>query len=227
MTFRIAVVAEDSSGASLVKGLCDRVLLRQPWIAGFESDGDIDHLAAFRVFLPDPSNRGHFHPKDARSERASDAASFRKTFTWLAKNHQPEAVLVARDSDQDASRRRGIQQAIHEHRQDFGVALALMVPESEAWRIALVDREARAAEIATLRKELGFDPVAEPHELSSAPTSKKEAKTVAARLYGNEPPPIDDRALDVLSRHEVAGAASYLRDLQTAVVAPIVGGRAS
>lgn len=101
------------------------------------------------------------------------------------------------------------------------------VPESEAWRIALVDREARAAEIATLRKELGFDPVAEPHELSSAPTSKKEAKTVAARLYGNEPPPIDDRALDVLSRHEVAGAASYLRDLQTAVVAPIVGGRAS
>jgi hypothetical protein len=220
-----------------VKDLCDRVLLRQPWIAGFEPDGDLDHLAAFRVFLPDPSNRVHFHPKDARFERAfglfdgrsgaPDAASFRKTLNWLKKNHPLQAVLVARDSDQDESRRLGIRQAMHEHRDDFDVALAFMVPESEAWRIAIVDRETCKPQLQALRQTLGFDPIAEPHRLSSSPKSKGEAKAVADRLYGSEGPPIDDRALDILGRHEGCGAAQYLRELQTAVIEPVVGGDAS
>ncbi|GAB4208808.1 MAG: hypothetical protein OHK0013_27600 [Sandaracinaceae bacterium] len=71
--------------------------------------------------------------------------------------------------------------------------------------------------------ELGFDPIEEQHRLSSAPKSRKEAKTVARRLYGDTPPIVDRRGLDVLSKHELCGAAPFLRELRSAVVEPIVG----
>lgn len=233
MTVRICVVAEDRSGAELAWTPSERALERAAeWFA----DADTETRRSMRERVDASSDRWFFRVSDVPDRYRvhgrfdgrtghPDARGMRRVFRWLAVEHGPHTVLVARDSDGDLGRREGLEQA--RTTSQLRAAIALMVPESEAWRIALVDREARAAEIATLRRELGFDPVAEPHRLSSAPASKKEAKAVAKRLYGDEPPQIGDRALDVLSRHEGCGAASYLRELQTAVVAPIVGGRAS
>lgn len=232
MTLRIAIVAEDDGGASLVCECCDALLRRVDWIAGHVE------LEPFRTFLT-PVDRRYFRPGDARNADSRgrrlrvlghfggepgdpDATSFRRVYAWLQSDWSPDSVLVARDRDQATARRDGLEQA--RKSTTLRVALALMVPESEAWRIALVDPSSCSEQIAALRQDLGFDPVAEPHCLSSSPESKKEAKAIARRLYGEQPPPIDDRALDVLATHEGCGAADFLRDLRTAVIEPIVGG---
>jgi hypothetical protein len=231
VTRRIAVVAEDAGGASLVRECCDAALRRVEWIAGHED------LSPFREFLA-PAQRDHFKVGDAlgTSSRGHklrvlghfgsapgdpDATSFRRMYAWLQSEWSPDCVLVARDCDQEERRRNGMRQA--RDSTHLQVAVALMVPESEAWRIALVDPASKAEVLAELRAELGFDPVAQPHLLSSSPESKREAKAIASRLYGDDPPAIDDRAIDLLSAQEGCGAAQHLRELHTAVVEPIVG----
>jgi hypothetical protein len=233
VTIRICVVAEDRSGAELAWALSERAIERA---ADWFAEADMETRRSMRSRVDASSDRWYFRVSDVPdryrlhgrfdgSPGHPDARSMRRVFRWLAVEQAPHTVLVARDSDAELDRREGLDQA--RRTTQLRVAVAFMVPESEAWRIALVDRGARVAEIATLRRELGFDPVEEPHRPSSAPASKKEAKAVAKRLYGDEPPEIDDRALDVLSRHEQCGAASYVRELQTAVVEPIVGGHTS
>lgn len=157
---------------------------------------------------------------------------------------EPDVVLVAKDTDGDASRLAGLEQVLEFFRaRDATRVIILAAPhqDAESWLVAGFDpdapREHKALEVVC--RELGFDPRQQPERLTAHPNdARTDAKRVLRRLLlladdslaltpdelaGNR-----DRLLGDVSRLERRGAGTGLRafldELQHRVVPVIVRG---
>lgn len=233
----LGLVAEDEAGAWAVQHVTDRHLLRVDWITE-------THLPDFRqwsrfdgqewlpwknvrgklteLFGPNFRVSGHFDGKPG----AEDALAVRKVLALLrAQPDAPQLVILARDVD-GTGRSAGFAQAIAEagpQHLPFRVVLALAQPEVEAWFLcAWTPQDDAGREVhAELRQEIGFDPVARSHELTSTSSGKRDVKRVLERLPGRGPAArAAFAALDVVELHRrgaANGLAEFVRQLGTAL----------
>jgi len=225
----LLVAAEDELGYRLVTGLADRLCLETEWI-------DKGTLDAFRTWLQHEGRvylelkrvgaiakqlnlrlRGKYDGESG----AADALLMRKLFGVVAELGLPVQILVvARDVD-TTDRPIGFEQARAERQYPFAIVGALAQPESEAWLVCawLPANDSERAAHRSVRQELGFDPIARSHELTStSDSSRKDAKQVLDQLAGSA-----DRAEERFHMRPVAeleqvgaanGLASFLRELR-------------
>ncbi|WP_437322833.1 hypothetical protein [Sorangium sp. So ce381] len=193
----VGMVVEGPDDARTVPGLVDRVLVNAvPALTG--------QLARARTFCgldagatyvtwsavhhhPVPRKHGHFGGKPALEDARTAVLVLRG---FIARDPQPQAVVLVRDSDgKEAERRQGLEQARQEFHWPFEVLLGVAHPMRECWVLAgfVPKGKPEGASLAALRQELGFDPTARSHELdASSKTAKKSPKRVLDRLTGGE-----------------------------------------
>jgi len=238
---KIGIAAESRGDARLIKALVDRMLIEEiAWVADtFEAcrgamDDGLSPCRSFEgiegsAFLDihdateHARNRrlrfhGHFNGEPA----ASDAQMFRAALVLFAEEAEPpKAVVIARDVDDDAERRKGFTQADKVTDWPFKVIGALATPEIEAWLVAAWTPEDRAERERhqELNDELHFDPCAHPERLTSKNESDpKDAKRILDLLTktGRDAAERwDDAPLDRLESNGAGcGLGQFVRDVK-------------
>lgn len=144
---------------------------------------------------------------------------------------RPEVVIVARDGDGRAEERRsGFEQVVQGMPWSFGVILAMPEPESEAWFICgferMSDEDKMRHTAFLLTAELNFNPITEPHRLTSHPNdAPTDAKRVAAALFGDDHGRrnacLEVPLATLVERGKHAGLARFIDDLRRVLV-PLV-----
>lgn len=229
---RLLVAAEDALGFRLAKDLADRLCLEAEWVVAA-------HLDAFRewvAFAGQPylelkqvrmlarQHRLQLRGKFDDASGADDALLMRKLFGVVVETGIAiDVLVVARDVD-GTDRRTGFEQARRERKPSFAIVGALAQPESEAWLVCVWSpRDAREREEhASLRRELGFDPIARSQELTStSDTSRKDTKKVLERLAGSVAAAEEHFRRRSLGELEQAGTenglADFLRELRPVI----------
>lgn len=236
-TYCFAVAVEDRGHFEAVTRLGDRVLTDAlPWSA--------DILDTLRRWGTGPDERpwhyltkaydaardrglklyGHFNGEPALADAAMVRAQLLLFQADRADGVSIDAVVLARDIDDDPERADGFRQALAVT-WPFPVLVALCAPEVEVWYVAGFDPEdaAQHERLASERRQLGFSPPLEPHRLSSRKQhDRKDAKAVLARLCADD----HDRRrrcleapIEVLyARGHSCGLADFLTDLRTKLV---------
>lgn len=236
----LAVFGEDRAHWDLVRFLTDaRIEARVSWVRDLpeleDEHGTISVLTSIRRWLPYTRERPWFDYKHRKTDRrlhgkhGPAALVVRRALLALldcveAGTHPaPDVVFIAMDVDRCRERVEGMREELRERPPRRPVILALPDPESEAWMVALFEpRDGAAGKVLEeLRRELSFDPSAEPHRLSStARDSPRDAKRVRARLLGGDwraaLSPVD------FGRAERVGGACGLADLVREIDATIV-----
>lgn len=226
----LLVAAEDELGYRLVTGLTDRLLLETDWV-------EKETLDAFRTWLQHEGRpylelkrvgaiakqlNLRFRGKFDGASGADDALLMRKLFGVVAECGLPAQILVvARDID-TTDRRVGFEQARSARgRVPFEIVGALAQPEAESWLVCAwlpADDSERDAHRA-VRQDLGFDPIAHAHELTStSDSSRKDAKKVLEQLAGAAASAVARFHQRPLADLEQVGGAngltSFLRELR-------------
>jgi hypothetical protein len=199
--FTFAVVCEAPADLRLVADLADRVLCQEiDWV-------DSENLALHRQWrglkpgdshlewhwvgrLAQQQNiraHGHFSGEPG----ALDATAARKALLLLTRSQQPpDAVVLARDTDGQEERRRGLEQARDASPWPFEVVLAVAHTKREGWVLAGFDPGSKVEEeaLAGIRRELGFDPRLQAESLTATePQAPRNAKRVLNRLISGNP----------------------------------------
>ncbi|WP_437618116.1 hypothetical protein [Sorangium sp. So ce1151] len=235
----LGLVVEGPGDARTVPGLVDRVLvgavpdlerkLRQARsYCGIEPDASFVMWSAVNQY-PVPRRHGHFGGRPALEDARTAVLALR---CFVARDPQPGAVVLVRDSDgKPAERRQGLEQARGDFAWPFEVVLGIAHPMRECWVLAgfVPSTRQEAASLADLRKELGFDPTARSHELdASSRTAKRSPKRVLDHLTDGE----DERearcwtepTLDHLSeRGQDNGLAAFLGEVEDRLVPALSG----
>jgi hypothetical protein len=235
--FTFAVVCEASADLRLSSGLADRVLCQE--IDWLDSES-LDLYRRWRGLEESGSHlEWHWVPKLARELNvkahghfggepgALDAAMARKALLLLTMTRQvPDAVILVRDTDGQAERRRGLAQARDTSPWPFQVILAILHAKRECWVLAGFEPRSEAEEraLADLKRELGFDPRLEAENLTAAqPQAQRNAKRVLDRLVGGN----EDREeacwrscdVEVLGqRGRLTGLADYIEEIRSRLV---------
>lgn len=218
----LLVAAEDELGYRLVTGLTDRLCGETDWV-------EKETLHAFRTWLQHEGRpylelkrigtiarqlglrfRGKFDGESG----AADALLMRKLFGVVAELGLPVQVLVvARDVD-TTDRRDGFEQARRTcERVPFEIVGALAQPEAECWLVCawLPANDSDRTTHQSIRQELGFDPIARSHDLTSTSrSSRKDAKQVLDQLAGSAARAEECFHLRPLAELEQVGAANGL-----------------
>ncbi|WP_437565714.1 hypothetical protein [Sorangium sp. So ce542] len=191
------MVVEGPGDARTVPGLVDRVvegavpvlkgkLGRARSFCGLDANAPFVMWSAVHQY-PVPRRHGHFGGKPALEDARTAVLALR---CFVARNPQPEAVVLVRDSDgKEAERRQGLEQARQDFAWPFEVLLGVAHPMRECWVLAgfVPENKREETSLAALRRELGFDPTARSNELdASSRTAKKSPKRVLDRLTGND-----------------------------------------
>jgi hypothetical protein len=170
---------------------------------------------------------GHFDGKRG----AADAVMGRTVFTivrHLSKSRSVDAVIVMRDLDDEPARRDGMQQARREASSwaTFGIVVGCPNIMREAW--VLVGFEAadpiEEALLVDMRKELGFSPVSEAHQLDSNDEQAKRSPKRVLRVLTRgdrtrEEPCWQATDLDTLrTRCPSAGLGHFLKEVEEVIV---------
>ncbi|WP_224363534.1 hypothetical protein [Hyalangium versicolor] len=151
---------------------------------------------------------------------------------FAAMSRRPHAVLLVRDSDGDARRRVGLEQARDDKPWPFKVVIGVAHPKREAWVLAGFQPQnpEEVARLQALRARLSLDPILKSHELDAR---KHGAKTDIKRALNElilgeaerERQCINETALDVLEeRGDSNGLADFLGEVRQRLV-PILSGR--
>lgn len=243
---KLVIFCEAEADFRTAAGLVDRVLRDEAprWVTDlmdqlpegvreWVNDGhgraffDVHRLSAYVKQLDVRVPFGHFDGKPG----APDAMMARTIF-WLVRRlgmGERDAVLIIRDmDDQGDARRTGLMQARNEASQwaPFEIILGCADPMREAWVLAGFEPESddERARLEALRKDLGFNPCEEAHELGAKDEqAKRSAKRVLRVLTG------DDRErearcwteapLDRLrDRGEKSGLRAFVVDLKERLV---------
>jgi len=236
---RLLVAAEDATGDRIARHVADLRMQQIDWVAdsGLENVrewtafGDQPWLAIRRVRdLFRERCRGSFfgmRGSFGREQGAEDTVSMRKLFLVVQETAAPDILIVARDVD-GTDRREGFDRARRSGGWSFDIVGALAQPEAEAWLICTWAPHDELGQrcLAELRQELGFDPVAESHRLTSTSPSRKDAKDIRGRFDAVGPDTASVfEASDVATQRQRGaqnGLASYLRELDQKV-APRLG----
>jgi hypothetical protein len=226
---------EDRAHDMLVKTLAQRVVvegaswpiadtLEQMWSwAG--PNGEREFKIGTDVEPVGPGRSGRRlrrHGRIAGQPLAPEAGMYRKLLLAFEQaTPRPELVILARDGDRRSEdRRRGFEQVVQNLQWSFAVILAMPEPESEAWFLCgfVPMSNVERAQHQALRTALSFDPITQPHRLTSQPAdAHTDAKRVAKAILGDEIERREsclDTALEVLARNgELAGLARLIDDL--------------
>ncbi|WP_437806197.1 hypothetical protein [Sorangium sp. So ce1078] len=193
----LGMVVEGPDDARTVPGLVDRVLegavpalkgkLGQARsYCGIDANAPLVMWSAVHQCRV-PRRHGHFGGKPALEDARTAVLALR---AFVARDPQPEAVVLVRDSDgKETERRQGLEQARQDCAWPFEVLLGVAHPMRECWVLAgfVAEGKREEASLAALRQELGFDPTARSHELdASSKTAKKSPKRVLDHLTGGE-----------------------------------------
>lgn len=189
----ICIVYEDRADAEIATYLADRVMAEaMPWLdveSHVDLQGDSSPLNPLREWIREyrgrrlkwsemddlaaeirlPKLRGFFDGKKG----LADARSARRALQVVTQlfGNVGTAVLV-RDSDQDESRRAGLEQARQEHcrRPDaFPVVIGLAKAKRECWVLSgfIAKTQAEETILKTERQKLGFNPLTRSEELAA------------------------------------------------------------
>lgn len=238
---RLGITAESTSDVRLLEGLVDRILVaRIDWI-------EPEVLDAYRTWcgpegedwlrLGKATKRarergfGGLYGRFDGEPGAEEALMFRAVFLLFAEEDvPPEALVVHRDTDgKGPERRRGFELAAARE-WPFAAVLAFPDPEMEAWLVATWsaedDGDRRAHE--AVRERLGFDPILEPHRLTSGrKTDKRDSKKALDQLCAQGRSAADrweTLEMDQLTRAATTcGLTDFLRGVVDVLV-PLVSG---
>lgn len=184
--------------------------------AGFKIGGDVGLSRAGGRPL-------RLHGKIAGQRLEPEAGMYRRMLLAFDRAaERPDIVILARDGDGRAvERRRGFEQVVNGLTWEFAVILAMPEPESEAWFVCgfRAQDEAERAALAQVTAQLSFDPVTQPHRLTSRPN---DAPTDTKRVLRQLLVTTEERknaCLEVELEHlrrcgEHAGLARLLGDLE-------------
>jgi hypothetical protein len=254
MSRRFVVVAEDRLGFTLTTALCDRVVAeRSGWLRDHWSDEtsrrsfraweklDASTPAAWttRADVRRLWGKRPLHPLRLKAEGALAYKAAKLALERSAEGTPVDALFVVHDSDGDeateSNMRRGAREATAAS-PELVVVVATPHPEVEAWVVAGIVAETDEEEAShdSERQRLGFDPVREPHRLSSGKrTGKRDAKGVCEAILGEEHAAPDRWArcwertpLTTLEENgDGAGLRAYVGAVEKRVL-PVLGDRA-
>ena len=230
---RIGWAREDRAHDTLVKSLARRVVIEG---ASWDIDDHLDNMWIWAGPGGEPEFKLTSDPKllglgdrplrlnkIAGQPALPEAMFYRKLLLAFDQaSPRPALVIFGRDGDRRASERRsGFEQVVTGLKWPFTAILAMPEPESEAWFVAgftakTKDEDAR---LGRVRESLNFDPVTQPHRLTSQPaTADTDAKRVLAALVGDGHDRRDaclETELDTLAQNGAhAGLARLLDELR-------------
>jgi hypothetical protein len=243
--YNVVVICEAQADADTACGLADRILVEKiDWLEQEMLDthrrwrglapvhGSFLKWAAVREESERVGLRnifGHFQGTPGEP----DAHMARRALLLLVQlDLLPDAVLLVRDSDGDARRRMGLEQARNDRAWPFEVIIGVAEPKRECWVLAGFDAKG-PDESERLRKaseRLSFPPVKDAHRLIAREHgAKTDAKVALAELtLGNlerERACLSETPLSTLEeRGARTGLAAYLQEVQQRLV-PSLGGR--
>ncbi|HVK69012.1 MAG TPA: hypothetical protein VM694_31360 [Polyangium sp.] len=235
----LGLIVEGPSDARTVPEIVDRVLVHHGLPAQAE---DLDGLRAFRgldagtPFLAwkevdrasrqrgVPRRHGHFGAEPAIEDARTAVLALR---CFVAEDPQPAAVLLVRDSDgKHEERARGLEQARNDFDWPFVVSIGVAHTMRECWVIAAFKAQSKEEQqaLATLRKDLGFDPTVQSHALDATKdTAKKSPKRVLSCLLGKD----DEREAECFREADIEhlrkvgadnGLAAFIEELEQRLV---------
>ncbi|MCY1030472.1 hypothetical protein OV207_03310 [Corallococcus sp. BB11-1] len=241
--YELGVVCEARSDRDTACALADRVLVEAiDWL----DDAMLDTQRRWRGLTPaEPFLRwasvkaeatrvglrglfGYFGNKPGEP----DALMARRALLlFVDAEPKPQAVMLIRDSDADAERRNGLEQARDDKPWPFEVVIGVAEPKRECWVLAGFD--AKESEEDVLRQEeqrLSFHPVRDAHRLTAQEHgAKKDAKKVLDALTSGrlerEEECLRSTSLDVLrTRGKKVGLAEFLDEVRERLVPVVRGG---
>ena len=172
---RIAVVVEADADARTAKALADRVLQ----VAGI--DPEVARSWGEQLTWKGAKQRRRelgrkAHGKFNNEPGAPDAHATRSVLILLnLDSNPPDAVLLIRDADKQATGRRvGLEQARVEHESKShlrqAIVIGLAIPKREAWVLIgfAANGSVEVQAMESEQKRLGFNPVDHPHRLSAS-----------------------------------------------------------
>jgi hypothetical protein len=137
----------------------------------------------------------------------------------------PDAVLFIRDSDNDPSRREGLQQAIDEEDWPFPVVIGLAHTKRECWVINGFSPKNKTEEerLADLRRQLSFDPCKEAERLvDTQKGALRDAKRVLRALSEGDHQREQDCLREPLERlvqmGKETGLAEFIKEIESKIV---------
>ena len=241
---KLVCFCEAAADFQLASGLVDRVLHDDGprWVADLmEADTTRDSVRAWvpdgaRSFFKLGELAGQMRSRGLLAQQgrfggevgAADARMARNALRVAGHIHKDEelaAVVLVRDMDQDGpNRRKGLSQARDTARAGatFAIVLGCADPMREAWVLAGFEPsdEAERALVEDARRELGFHPCEEAHQLDAQnETAKKNAKRVLASLTRADPEREErcwtEAPLDRLrARGQRSGLAEFLDEIR-------------
>jgi hypothetical protein len=236
VAYRFVLLAEDRINARTAAVLVDRVIEESDatpeWLRELWAAEQREHTRAWTHAsgdLGERFDRGTYSKLDhinafcpgARALRrgvGAKAATVSKAMLCVQlcePDDSAAAAVIALDADEDPEDAAAMRRAFEAQRAQLeadgvrcALLLALAQPESEAWCVAAVDEHAdNSATIAALRRELGFDPIRQPHELTStSKTAKRDCKRVFEALLGDRD---SEAALSVVERAALEAWTSH------------------
>lgn len=186
MTRSFVVVCEARADQETACGLADRVFLEQiEWLA----PELLPHNRLWRGLEPSENMllwrnipkiatslgiriHGHF---DGQPGQADAHAGRRALLVIMRQIESFDAILLIRDSDGDATRGIGLEQARNEVSIEAKIVIGVAHPMRECWVLAGFEpqNDEEVERLGAMRSALGFDPRRRDHELTAKDTSAK------------------------------------------------------
>jgi hypothetical protein len=246
-SFEFGVVCEARADRDTACGLADRVLLEEvSWLdpatldscrrwRGSDSEQPLLKWANVKAELVRRGVQGifgHFGGKPG----LPDAYAARLALLVLATSERrPDAVLLVRDSDGDARRREGLEQArdfkLNDKPWPFPVLIGVAEPKRECWVLAGFDPKSseETARLESSERRLSFHPVREAHRLDAREHgAKNDAKRALEELTQGdkerERACLEETPLTALEeRGGNTGLTEYLKEVRARLV-PVLSG---
>jgi len=235
--YEIAVVCDARADQVTACRLADRVLVEEiPWL-----DGILDTQRQWRGV-----SRSESHLEWKHVHREADARNVQifgffqgksgEPYAYVARRAllllerakpRPAAVVLICDRDNQARRRKGLEQARAAEPWKFPVVIGVASPEREAWVLAGFDPKTPDEEkhLKDIIGKLSFHPVLEAHRLS---VGERDSKLVLKELTSGDREREQeclDAPLPVLhERGERTGLRDYLQEVRQRLV-PLLSGR--
>lgn len=201
MSLRFVVISEARADFTTATELADRVLCEQiEWLDEEMLDhqrqwvGELPHgLHLNWQSIPERARKvgikvhGHFDGKRG----LPDAQAARRAIAYVRKEvGLVDALLLTRDADDHAIRKRGLDQARNTDSHGYAIIMGVAICERESWVVsgfqAINDAEAGRLQEETQR--LGWNPCLKSHQLTAGKddTATKSPKRVLAALVGHD-----------------------------------------